>query len=460
MSDMAIDDDDFTVRSRSFLVWLTANGVTISPKIELADLRSRAAGRGVLAADDIAEDEELFSIPRAAILTNEGSSLPAAARLQDPWLSLILAMIYEYQAGDQSTWKPYLDLLPTSFDTPMFWTDQELRHLEGSALVDKIGKTSADEAFTTKVIPQIRQHAEVFGAGSLTDADLLRLCHRMGSTIMAYAFDLEKPDGQQEKSEEDGWEQDDEDSETLPKGMVPLADMLNADAERNNAKLYYEDEKVVMKSIKAIARREEIFNDYGPLPTADVLRRYGYTTSGYAQYDVVEISLDLVKQCARDQLRMSDAELTKRTAHLEDHGVLDASYDIALPSSEEGQFPEELCILLKTLTCSTADFEKLKRKDKLPAPELVEEAYKLLHTVLVRRRSMYSNDQTLPTEPRDTRQAMAYAVISGEKEVLRAAAEAVQEKLSPGKKRKVHNFETEATEHRQAAKRQKGSGRP
>ena len=47
-----------------------------------------------------------------------------------------------------------------------------------------------------------------------------------------------------------------------------------------------------MKSIKPIAAGEQIFNDYGEIPRADLLRRYGYVTDNYAPYDVVEISLE------------------------------------------------------------------------------------------------------------------------------------------------------------------------
>lgn len=46
-----------------------------------------------------------------------------------------------------------------------------------------------------------------------------------------------------------------------------------------------------MRSIKPIRKGEEIFNDYGELPRADLLRRYGYVTDNYAQYDEVEISM-------------------------------------------------------------------------------------------------------------------------------------------------------------------------
>ena len=49
-----------------------------------------------------------------------------------------------------------------------------------------------------------------------------------------------------------------------------------------------------MRSIKPIAKGEEIFNDYGQLPQSDLLRRYGYTTENYAIYDVAEISTDSI----------------------------------------------------------------------------------------------------------------------------------------------------------------------
>lgn len=53
-----------------------------------------------------------------------------------------------------------------------------------------------------------------------------------------------------------------------------------------------------MKSIKAIPNGQEIFNDYGKLPRAELLRRYGYVTENYAQYDVVELPLNLICEVA------------------------------------------------------------------------------------------------------------------------------------------------------------------
>jgi SET domain-containing protein 6 len=290
-----------------------------------------------VATQSIAEDEELFAIPLNLVLNVKNSKASELLTLDDedldPWLSLIVVMISEFLEGGTSQWAPYFRVLPSHFDTLMFWTDDELRELQGSTVVDKIGKKDADTTFTERVLPLIIKHPDLFppinGLSSLNSPEgrqfLLSLAHRMGSLIMAYAFDIEKDEPEDMSVDgQDGYVTDEEDEgEDVPKGMVPLADTLNADADRNNvsslffhsvpdqdmlitiqARLFQEDEFFIMKSIKPIAAGEEIFNDYGELPRADLVRRYGYVTDNYAKYDVVEFSLD--KLCAFAGLESAD----------------------------------------------------------------------------------------------------------------------------------------------------------
>jgi hypothetical protein len=138
-------------------------------------------------------------------------------------------MIYEYLQGENSQWKPYFDVLPTSFDTPMFWSENELEQLQASHMRHKIGKANAENMFQKTLLPLIRSHSNIFNVGSKTDAELIEIAHRMGSTIMAYAFDLENDE--EEEEEADGWVEDREGKSMM--GMVPMADILNADAEFN-----------------------------------------------------------------------------------------------------------------------------------------------------------------------------------------------------------------------------------
>lgn len=80
------------------------------------------------------------------------------------------------------------------------------------------------------------------------------------------------------------------------------------------ARLFSEADNLVMKTTRAIKKGEQIFNDYGALPRSDVLRRYGYITPGYAQYDVVEISHRAVVDVVQEYRTLSGHLLTARVS--------------------------------------------------------------------------------------------------------------------------------------------------
>lgn len=183
----------------------------------------------------------LFAIPQTAVLSVKNSDLrdhlPNELDSLDPWMSLVLVMIYESGQGDRSRWWPYWNLLPEKFDTLIYWSPPELAELQVSAVLHKIGMDAANRNFTGSLLPIVQKHSKGFGAyaplfaGPDAEAHLLRIAHRMASLVMAYAFDLEK-EAIGADADDEGFLSDDE--ESMPKGMVPLADILNADAEEKN----------------------------------------------------------------------------------------------------------------------------------------------------------------------------------------------------------------------------------
>jgi SET domain-containing protein 6 len=193
-----------------------------------------------------------------------------------------------------SKWAPYFAVLPQQLDSLIFWSDAELAELQASTVVRKIGKAKAEEMFSQHLTPLDLQNCN-------TD-----MFHRVASIIMAYAFDIpeEKTNTQEGNTggDEDGEEliSDDEEDEKTLLSMIQLADMLNADADRNNARLCCDNEDLEMRTIKPITKGEEIFNDYGQLPQSDLLRRYGYVTERYAAYDVAEISTESIVSAFRN----------------------------------------------------------------------------------------------------------------------------------------------------------------
>lgn len=195
----------------------------------------------VVATEDIEENETLFSIAHSDLLTVSTSVLqqciPHAMDGLDPWMSLILTMIYEAGQGAASKWWPYLNILPTEFDTLMYWSSAELAELQGSLVLQKVGKDDANLAFLQILLPIVKEHARLFGqyapafGGPDAETVLLGVAHRMGSLIMAYAFDL------QSEAADEGYEDDFSGLHDLPKAMIPVADIFNADGEMSNVLL-------------------------------------------------------------------------------------------------------------------------------------------------------------------------------------------------------------------------------
>lgn len=145
-------------------------------------------------------------------------------------------MLYEGRRED-SKWAPYLAILPTKLDSLVFWSESELSELQASTVRQKIGKASAEQFFS--------QHVTPLGLGN---GDV-EMCHRVASIIMAYAFDIPEnisTDEPDDREEGEDLMSDDEEEQTVL-SMVPLADMLNADADRNNARLVCDNADLEMQ---------------------------------------------------------------------------------------------------------------------------------------------------------------------------------------------------------------------
>ncbi|PHH73734.1 hypothetical protein CDD80_3612 [Ophiocordyceps camponoti-rufipedis] len=434
----------FTSQTEAFTRWFTAlPGAKLLDAVEIADLRSRDAGRGIVATRDIPADSLLFSIPRKAILSVETSELrQRLPELFEPseddgdedeeqglssWSAMILVLIYEHLLDQDSSWKPYLSILPETFDTPMFWTDDEITELQASALASKIGRAEADEVFRKKLLPIIRSHPDIFRAShDHSDDELVKLAHRMGSTIMAYAFDLENENEFQDVDEnDDGWVEDRDNKALL--GMVPMADMMNADAEFN-AHVNHEDESLSVSSLRPIKAGEEVLNYYGPYPNSELLRRYGFVTEKHARYDDVELPWDIIEDAVASHLHLP-RDVVEKTRLRIDTEELDDSVILERDSQGEGpvgkftdtasvhKLPDpasqQLKSLLKALPAGTLPPSK-------PSREATQRAIisKALTAMQSRYATTTAQDEQLLQQDMSKRRRMAVQVRLGEKRVM------------------------------------------
>jgi N-lysine methyltransferase SETD6 len=339
--------------------------------------------------------------------------------------SLTTLMMSEAK-GEDSMWSPYLAILPSKLDSLVFWSLSELAELQSSVVLNKIGKADAEALFHQKV--------ETLGLANFT----IELFHQMASTIMAYAFDIPEEDPRSDLESEKGEDLVDDEDETTILTMIPLADMLNADAERNNARLVWDNEDLEMRSIKKIKEGEEIFNDYGLLPRSDLLRRYGYITDNYTTYDVTELSTKSIISAFQTGLVLDDeskpfeldnADLETRLELARREDVYEDSYDINHASSERPCLPDELIAFIylliideKTLASILTSESGIPSRSKMTT-ELLGLVMRRLLTLREQEyaTSLEEDDALLKTGVSSSRKEMAVKVRRGEKAVLREA---------------------------------------
>ncbi len=142
-----------------------------------------------------------------------------------------------------------------------------------------------------------------------------------------------------------------------------------------------------MKAIKPIKRGEEIFNDYGPLPRSDLLRRYGYVSSRYAQYDVVEFSLKSICDS------VGDSNSTSKLQYLDDLDLLEDGYAVAYPpfnAKLTDVLPNDMKILISTLLSA----DDLTGNRKPPKPRFGTQHVKIVQKLILGRQCEFETTGT------------------------------------------------------------------
>jgi len=125
----------------TFLKWCTDGGIRM-PNLHFETL-GNSEYRTLKAKKDLAKGDLLLTIPKSMMLKGEGK-VPVKDVLNTSCLPLIRALMRE-RANPKSKWKPYIDILPESFEElPLFWEDNEEK-LRGTTAIVRLKKQQ--EAF-------------------------------------------------------------------------------------------------------------------------------------------------------------------------------------------------------------------------------------------------------------------------------------------------------------------------
>ncbi|KAJ3933631.1 MAG: hypothetical protein NXY57DRAFT_891707 [Lentinula lateritia] len=450
-----------------FLSWFQSNGGRIDlDAVGFKYFPSTEGGRGAVALKNIEKDQTLFTIPRPLTLSTKTSLLPEKFgprawkehKLDKGWSGLILCMMWEDAQTFNSKWRCYLATLPTAFDTPMFWSEKELKELDGTSVVEKLGKEDAERDYHDKVFRVIQSRPDLFPPETLSNHYSLERYHVMGSRILSRSFSVERvgidggDDGEdmileadksigsamdvdehdETNSVEDTSIQDDSPSEDGDEGeedatdisMVPIADLLNARFGSENAKLFNEEKELKMVTTKRILAGDQIWNTYDDLPNSELLRRYGHVDilplpgSGKGNpADVVEIRADLVLATFSEQ-----SESTSSTERID--WWLEEGGDDTFVLGTDYEVPEAMTSLTRLLYLSSDEWEKAQERSKPPKPKMDFQVLNLILVVLQKRIAQYpstmkDDEEILKQEPgMPLNKYQAIFVRLGEKRIL------------------------------------------
>lgn len=447
----------FEEKTKAFEQFLDRKGIKLSDKVEIADFRAQNQGRGLVAVQDIEEGETLFTIPPQALLRFEFDAelMKLVKKYElDSWSALIIKMMACYNDPE---WKPYFDILPTEFNTPMFWPDSEINQLlKGSEIVEKIDKKGADALYDDLANGILK---EKYFSGVNTSRENF---HRMGSLIMAYGFDVLTLDHSKEQGNEDDEDRDEDDAEedeveVEGKAMVAVADILNSHTKFHNARLTIpenEGEGYELVASKPIAKGDQVYNYYGGLPSCDMLRRYGFVEAGGTDFEVVELSGEMIVKTLSKHFNKTEKEVEKLIdSRVNKYLELPESYIFSITPENGGINIEIDPELLLLLNCVTAKLDsndgKFSRKHfsqqaKLSENEnLTPEAAALLQEVISDRKQLYTQPLPSPDEKNLdektqvylSREDMAAQVLQSESKVLDLADDWAASFLDGSKKK-------------------------
>ncbi|KAI0272250.1 hypothetical protein BGY98DRAFT_1001427 [Russula aff. rugulosa BPL654] len=453
--------------------WFTAHNGTFD-RSALTFAQTDTLGRGAFALRDLQQGHTLFTLPRHLTLSTRTSALPSLIGEADwkkhglhiGWAGLILCLMWEAAQGSSSKWSTYLASLPIAFDTPMFWSSEDLEQLRGTGILDKIGKEQAENDYFNKVVPILNSRTDLFGEERSNPQYSLEVYHIMGSRILSRSFQVEalsttdSVDSSQTRAQEEDAEMNldepsphslnDNDSDETEDGddgddpanvaMVPLADMLNARYGCENAKLFYEEHHLRMATTRSIRHGEQIWNTYGDPPNSDLLRRYGHVdqvplaNGGLGNpADIVEIRADHLMQTVQHKHPQQTGPWTSERVNwwLEEGG------DDVFVVDFSNELPEEMISFARLLMMSAPEWEKTKRKSKLPKPKVDDAVLSVAADVVRMRLSDYpttiEDDEALleseKEKPIPLNLKNAVVVRVGEKRILHGLMRAVTTRL-------------------------------
>ncbi|XP_035217158.1 actin-histidine N-methyltransferase-like isoform X2 [Stegodyphus dumicola] len=330
-----------------FYEWCSEHGA----KFSCVKVKEISDGNfGVVAEEDIKEHEPFLTIPRKMMMSEISAKNSKLGPLisKDPILQhmpniqLAMHLLMEYLNPD-SFWKPYISILPSTFDTVLYFTLEELQELQGSPVLDEVFKLLRSVARQYCYFFQLFQndsYAKSLNIGQYFTYDLYRWAV---SAVMTRQNVIPSADGSQQVT-----------------SLVPFFDMCNHINGKLSTDFNLEQDSLISYACQQFLKGEEVCMFYGPRTNAEFFAHNGFVYLDN-ENDAVEIKLGISKS---DPLSVPKTELCEiMNINLSDHfyihkGNIISEKLLTFLKINVMKEEEQEIVLRNKQDCSSSMFEK------------------------------------------------------------------------------------------------------
>ncbi|XP_071161470.1 actin-histidine N-methyltransferase-like [Mytilus edulis] len=273
-----------------FIEWLHSNGVETS----VVDIKNfPGCGYGLQATKDLKEADPFLTIPRKVMMTTQtardsvlGPLIGQDKMLQAmPSILLALHLLCEKKIPE-SFWKPYIDVLPDSYCTPLYFTEDEIKLLKGSPVQSDCYNQLKNIARQYAYFYRLFQNLPTTSKLPIKDCFTFEDYRWAVSTVMTRQNQIPTPDGSK-----------------ITFGLIPMWDMCNHCNGTITTDYNMESDCSDCFALKEFKQGDQISIFYGARSNAELLVHNGFV---YPENDMDRTAIKL-------GISKSDSLIDKKT---------------------------------------------------------------------------------------------------------------------------------------------------
>ncbi|KAI4495742.1 hypothetical protein M0802_008365 [Mischocyttarus mexicanus] len=244
-----------------FMGWLKENDVNVDGA---SIVGFTGYDLGLKAERDFLENELILEIPRKLIFSTQTAAPELESFQRDPLVqqmpqvALAIALLVE-KYKENSKWKPYFDILPTSYNTVLYMNLFEMKKLKGSLTLEVALKQ------VRNITRQYTYFNRVFQNGNDAVSNLLRDIFSYDDYIWAVSTVMTR---QNLIPSEDG--------SSMIHALIPMWDMCNHEEGRITTGFNTTSDCCECYAMRNFKKGEQIFISYGSRTNSDFLVHSGF----------------------------------------------------------------------------------------------------------------------------------------------------------------------------------------